>query len=145
VQDYERAQLLERIDREGGTVGVSIPDQLEVDGEVIDLAAFVFDAKSTDGPPESEVRAVIQGLRGERRRRRARIESGDISREAGEELVASILGIDRALNALEGESDLDLEAESQRRRQADRKRWLSFLDSVTGDESRSSGGHGRSK
>lgn len=145
MQDYERAQLLERVDREGGTVGVSIPDRLDVDGEVIDLAAFVFDATGADGPPESEVRAVIQGLRGERRRRRERIESGDISREAGEELAESILGIDRALNALEGGSDVDLEAESRRRRQADRKRWLSFLDSVTGDESRSSGGHGRSK
>ena len=145
MQDYERAQLLERIDREGGTVGVSIPDQLDVDGEVIDLAAFVFRVKRGDGPPESEIREVIQGLRGERRRRREQIETGDISREAGEALAASILGIDRALNALEGASAVDLEAESQRRRQADRKRWLSFLDSVTGDESRSSGGHGRPK
>ncbi|MFB6110637.1 MAG: DUF5788 family protein [Halodesulfurarchaeum sp.] len=146
MQDYERAQLLERIEREGSTVGVSIPDRLSIgEDEAIDLAAFVFEVRRGDGPAESRVREVIRDLRAERRRRRAKIESGEISREAGERLAEAIQGIDRALNALEtADEEVDLEAATRRRRRADRKRWMSFIESVTGEEFQSKGGHDRS-
>jgi hypothetical protein len=135
VKPFERDRLLERIDREGATIGASIPERLSIDGDPIDLQSFVHEAKRADGPPERRIQAVVRGLRGERRRRRERIESGDLTREEGEDLADSILGIDRALTVLEADGDTDIEAESEKRRQADRKRWLSFVKSVTGDES----------
>ncbi|MDR5656817.1 DUF5788 family protein [Halodesulfurarchaeum sp. HSR-GB] len=143
MQDYERERLLERIDREGATVGASIPDTLEVAGEQIDLAAFVLDARS-EGPEPSEedVQSLIRELRAERKRRRAEIEAGEISRDRGERLAESILGIDRALTALESDADTDLEAETRRRERADQKRWRSFLDSVTGEDEKRGGRRG---
>ncbi|APE95922.1 DUF5788 family protein [Halodesulfurarchaeum formicicum] len=143
MQDYERERLLERIDREGATVGASIPDSLEVNGEQIDLAAFVLDARG-DGPEPSaeEVQSLIRELRGERKRRRAKIETGEISRDRGERLAESILGIDRALTALESDADTDLEAEARRRKRADQKRWRSFLDSATGEDENRGGRRG---
>jgi hypothetical protein len=135
VKPFERDRLLERIDREGATVGASIPDRLSIDGDPIDLRSFVHEARRAEGPPERRVREVVRGLRGERRRRRERIEEGDLTRADGEDLADSILGIDRALTVLEADGETDIEAESERRQQADRKRWLNFVTSVTGEES----------
>ncbi|MDZ7849254.1 MAG: DUF5788 family protein [Halodesulfurarchaeum sp.] len=136
MKPFERDRLLERIDRDGATVGASIPDQLSIAGETVDLAAFVHDASDANGgPSDDRIREVIRGLRAERKRRRDEIETGELSTDRAEELADSILGIDRALTVLESDTETDIEAESERQRQADRKRWLSFLNSVTGKNS----------
>ncbi|MFW6004112.1 MAG: DUF5788 family protein [Halodesulfurarchaeum sp.] len=136
MKPFERDRLLERIDRDGATIGASIPDRLSIAGETVDLAAFVHESSAaSDGPGEDRIRDVIRGLRAERTRRRNEIETGEISLERAEELADSILGIDRALTVLESDGETSVEAESERQRRADRKRWLSFLDSVTGEES----------
>jgi hypothetical protein len=133
VKDHVRDGLLERIDRDGATVGQSIPESLSVGERTIDLRAFVRAASDGDRDPEA-VQSVIVGLRRERERRRERLESDSLSREAGRELADSILGIDRALTVLESAGEPDIEAEIERKRVADRKRWHSFLEEVTGDE-----------
>ena len=104
MKEYERKQLLERIGRDGATVGAAIPDRIDIQGESVDLREFVFEIKRRDTVPPGERERVEQAktnLRRERLQRKQRIEDGDISREEGERLAEAIIGIDRALNALE--------------------------------------------
>lgn len=135
MKEYERKQLLERVERESATVGAEIPERITVQGEEIDLQEFVFEIKRRDTIPSGErdrVDRAKRNLRRERLQRKQRIEEGSISYEEGAELVEAIVGIDRALNALEGLGPTDLEAAEQRTEAADRKRWLSFLQQALG-------------
>jgi len=135
VKEYERKQLLERLDRSGSTVGLDIPERITVQGESVDLREFVFEIKRLESVPSGErerVQTAKSNLRRERLQRRQRIEDGEISYEEGEALVESILGIDRALNGLESLGPTDLKAEVRHREIADRKRWMSFLKQVLG-------------
>ncbi|AGB16868.1 hypothetical protein Halru_2282 [Halovivax ruber XH-70] len=146
VQPYERSQLLERVERDGATVGVDIPDRLDVQGEELDLQSFVFEIKRRETIPSGERDRVDQAkrnLRRERVERVERIEEGDITFEEGEELASAIIGIDRALNALENLGPTNLEREQQAQELADRKRWLSFLKKALGEEDDASSRGGR--
>ena len=144
MKQFERKQLLERIEREGATVGASIPDQITVQGEEIDLQEFVFEIRRRDTVPRGErdrVEQAKRNLRRERLQRKQRIEDGDITREEGERLAEVIIGLDRALTELETLGPVDVEAEAQAKEAADRKRWTKFLQKALGradDES----GHG---
>ena len=147
MQEYERKQLLERIGREGATVGADIPERIDIQGEAIDLREFVFEIKRRDTVPAGERERVEQAkknLRRERTERKRRIEHDDISREDGEELVRAIVGIDRALNALENLGPTNLEAEIEAQEQADTKRWMNFLQKALGNEEKGRGVRGSS-
>ncbi|MDG5777011.1 DUF5788 family protein [Haloarculaceae archaeon H-GB2-1] len=142
MKEFERKRLLERIDREGATVGASIPERIEVQGESVDLQEFVFEIKRRDTVPAGErekVERAKKNLRRERLQRKQRIEAGEVSVAEGEELANAIIGIDRALNALENLGPTDLEAETQAQEAADRKRWMTFLRKALGHESDSQG------
>lgn len=135
VKEYERKQLLERVEREGATVGATIPETIDVQGEEIDLREFVFEIKRRDTIPAGErdrVDEAKKNLRRERLQRRQRLEEGDITFDEGEDLVAAVVGIDRALNALESLGPTDLQRESDAKEAADRKRWMSFLKQALG-------------
>lgn len=80
------------------------------------------------------VEQAKQNLRRERNERLELIEEGDISREKGEELAGSIIGIDRALNALESLGPTNLEREQKAQQAADTKRWMSFLKKALGQD-----------
>ena len=137
MKPYERTQLLERVDREGATVGVDIPDRIDVQGEEIDLHEFVFEIKRRGTIPSGErdrVERAKKNLRRERLQRVQRIEEDDITFEEGEGLANSVIGIDRALNALESLGPTDLEREQQANELADKKRWMSFLKQALGRE-----------
>ena len=140
MKPYERKQLLARLDREGATVGATIPDEITVQGERLALAEFVFETRSRGSVPADERETVEQAkrnLRRERLARRQRIEEGDITRERGEELVESIIGIERALHALGDLGTADIEREATAKEAADQKRWMNFLKQALGqDESR---------
>jgi hypothetical protein len=149
VQEYERKQLLERVEREGATVGADIPETIEVQGESVDLREFVFEVKRRERVPPGEqdrVDRAKRNLRRERLQRKQRIEDGAIDYEEGERIADSIVGIDRALNALESLGPTDLEAEREAKETADRKRWVSFLQQALGnddtDRGRTRGGGG---
>ncbi|WP_423745414.1 DUF5788 family protein (plasmid) [Haladaptatus sp. SPP-AMP-3] len=138
MKGYERKGLLERVEREGATVGASIPETISVQGQDIDLREFVFEIKRLDTVPAGERERVEQAktnLRRERLQRKERLEEADISFEEGERLVESIIGIDRALNALESLGTTNLEAEEKAKEAADQKRWVSFLQKALGKES----------
>jgi hypothetical protein len=137
VKEFERKQLLERVNREAATVGAEIPDAIEVQGEEVELREFVFEIKRRDTIPAGErdrVDRAKKNLRRERLERLGKIEDGEVSYEEGERLAESIIGIDRALNALEQLRPVDLEQESAVQETADRKRWMNFLQQALGHE-----------
>ena len=144
MKEYERKQLLERIERDGATVGADIPDRIDVQGEAVDLREFVVEIKRRDTIPDGERERVEQAkknLRRERLQRKQQIEDEevDVSREEGEELAQAIIGIDRALNALEGLGPTNLEAEIEAQEKADKQRWMNFLKKALGRDSDSHG------
>ncbi|MFC6615331.1 DUF5788 family protein [Halopenitus salinus] len=142
MKEFRRKQLLERVDREAATIGTSIPEAIEVRGESIDLREFVFEIERRETVPSGErdrVERAKRNLRRERRERRERIEEGTIPYEEGRELASAIVGIDRALEALESLDSGSLEAEAERREAADRKRWMNFLKKALGRDDSSSG------
>ena len=142
MKDFERKQLLERIEREGATVGADIPDRIEVQGEEVDLQSFVFEIKRRDTIPPGErdrVEQAKKNLRRERLQRKQRIEDGEISYEEGERLANAVIGIDRALNALEQLGPANLEQEAKAKEAADKKRWMKFLKKALGHEQADSG------
>lgn len=141
VKEFQRKQLVERVGRDGATVGASIPERITVQGEAVDLREFVFEVKRRETVPPGEhdrVERAKRNLRRERRERMRRLEDEDVAEtityREGEALVESIVGIDRALNALESLDPTDLEAEAEARDTADRKRWVTFLQEVLGHD-----------
>lgn len=147
MKEFQRKQLLERIEREGATVGVDIPESITVQGEELDLHAFVFEIRRRDTIPPGErerVERAKKNLRRERLQRKQRIEDDDISFEEGEQLAHAIVGIDRALNALGQLGTVDVEQEAQQQAAADRKRWTRFLQKALGQDSQSDS-HGVSR
>lgn len=143
MKPYERKQLKERIGREGATVGASIPETIDVQGEEIALREFIFETKRRDTVPSDDRERVDQlkkNLRRERSQRIQRIENDNISFETGEQLVESIIGIDRALSALEQLKPVDIEREIATKEAADRKRWSNFLQRALGNDDGSTRG-----
>lgn len=137
VKEYERMQLLERIERDGATVGARIPERITVQGTEVGLRELVFETKRRDVVSSDErerVDEVKKNLRRERLERRQRLEGEAMEYDEAERLADTIVGIDRALNALESLEPTDLEDEIARLEQADKKRWLSFLKSVLGHD-----------
>lgn len=138
MKEFQRKQLLERVERESATVGVDIPDAITVQGEELDLREFVFEIRRRATIPPGErdrVERAKKNLRRERLQRKQRIEDEDITFEEGERLAEAIIGIDRALNALEQLGPVDVEAEATRQEAADTKRWMTFLRKALGRES----------
>ncbi|MFC7044976.1 DUF5788 family protein [Halobacteriaceae archaeon GCM10025711] len=135
MREFERKQLLERVGREGATVGATIPETIDLQGDPFDLREFVFEVKRAEGvsaDERQEVQDMKKLLRRARTDRRDAIEEDDLSKAEGERLVEEIIGIDRALNALESLGRTDLEAEVEARQTADQKRWMSFLRQALG-------------
>ncbi len=137
MQEYERKQLLERIGRESATVGVDIPERIEVQGTEVDLREFVFEIKRRETVPAGErerVERAKRNLRRERLERKEQIEAGEVPFEEGEVLADGIIGIDRALEALENLDGASVEAEAERQATADKKRWMNFLKQALGND-----------
>jgi hypothetical protein len=146
VKEFERKQLLERVNREGATIGVDIPDRIDVQGEEVELRDFVFEIKRRETVPEGEKERVDEAkknLRRERLQRLQRIEENEVSYEEGQRLVESIVGIDRALNALEQLRPANLEQEAQLQEAQDQKRWMNFLKQALGRDGGASKRGGR--
>jgi len=149
VKEFQRKQLLERIEREGATVGASIPDQITVQGEEIALQQFVFEIRRRETIPPGEkqrVERAKRNLRRERLQRKQRIENDDITLAEGERLAEAIIGLDRALNELETLDPPSLTDEQQAQEAADRKRWMKFLQKALGQTDDSGqGARGRNR
>jgi hypothetical protein len=133
IDDDAREALLDRVNSPSATVGASVPDEVEVDGEAVDLSAFIVETRNVDAVPpalDRKVTAARESLEAERERRIERIETDAIDRETAEALADEAIGIDRALNALEGIRRPGFADEHHADTLAGHERWLAFVDQV---------------
>ena len=131
--DDAREALLDRVNSPSATVGASVPDEVEVAGEAVDLSAFIVETRNVDAVPpalDRKVTAARESLEAERERRIERIETDAIDRETAEALADEAIGIDRALNALEGIRRPGFADEHHADTLAGHERWLAFVDQV---------------
>lgn len=132
MEDHERRRLLDKL-RGGSTVGFRMPDRIEVDGTTLELKRLVFESERLDAVTEEErerVEEVLGLLRRERSRRRRRIAEGDVSVEEGETLADEVIGIDRAINALEGLDAPGFGEEARRRRIEGHEKFLGLVNQL---------------
>lgn len=137
VRDYERKQLLERVEREGATIGAQIPEQIMIQEQEIPLREFVFEIRRRESYPPGErerVRTAKRNLRRGRLQRLQRLRDEEIPYDTGEALAEEIIGIDRALNALDQLSAPDIEQQAQQETIDDTKRWVRFLKRALGQQ-----------
>lgn len=131
MNERQRRELLDQIQRSSKTIGKEIPDELAVQGTTIDLKEFVFECNRLGTIPEDErdrIEAMKKKLKRERLDRKQRLRDEDITYEEGERLVHSIHGIDRALNALEGLDSPDIEEQLRQKKLEDARELLSLID-----------------
>lgn len=137
MKPYERKGLLERVEREGATVGARIPETITIQDREMRLREFVFETRKRDTvAPEDRgaVEEAKRNLRRERLERKNRLENDEMTVAEGEQLASSIVGIDRALHALNDLGPTDLEREATAQETADQKRWMSFLKQALGHD-----------
>jgi len=133
MDERERAKLLERINRQGATVGESTPDTITVHGDELDLSEFLIETRKLEELPAETVEIVSEAkrvLREERATRVERIETDQLDSAVGERLASEVLGIDRALNALENVRQPSFGEQAQSAVIDDYERWLGFLDTI---------------
>lgn len=134
IDPAEREDLLESITRSSATIGKRIPETIEIDGDSFALREFVMETKRQGRvPPDrrKEVQAVRARLKPERKRRKERLASGEITADEGTALARSIIGIDRAVNALKNLYETDLDDRSTEEYVDGTRRWLAFVDQLT--------------
>lgn len=134
MEKHQRDKLLAKIEREGATVGHSIPEVISIDGEELELSKLVFNIQDTRDIPEDSfesLKSLKQVLRQERNSRVDTIEAGDISYSKGEQLVEEIIGIDRALHLLENlGGDTSIEKQSEVNELKRTKKWREFVQKI---------------
>jgi hypothetical protein len=135
MDDTEREEYLTEVRRKGSTIGADLPEVIEIGGDEIELDEFLIETRKVDRiPPEAETKITEAKrlLRVERKDRLDRLENDPIDHETAETLVAEINGLDRALNALGNIRHPDYGERSREATVEDHKKWLGFIDDVSG-------------
>jgi len=133
LTDRRREELLERVQRKSATVGQQLPQSVEIQGTEMNLKEFVWETKRQGTvPPElrDRVREVRAKLTTERKQRKQRLESAELTEKEAEDLAQSIVGIDRAISALQNLHEPDLADSARQAEVESSRRWVSFLDSI---------------
>ena len=113
----QRERLLERVYQPSGSIGRSIPETVDCDGETIPVREPYFefaDQESLSGSDEERVHDLLSTLRRERLRLVQRLREDDVAFATGEALVETIHDIDRAINAYESLEDPSLSEQYRR-------------------------------
>lgn len=134
LDDDDREELLEHIQRKTATIGEQIPESIDLDGEPFALREFVWETKRQGMvPPDrrGEVQAVRARLKTERERRRDRLRTESMTEAEARALARSIVGIDRALTALKNLYETDLGDRSHEEYVEGNRRWLAFIDQLS--------------
>ncbi|WP_440772385.1 DUF5788 family protein [Natronorubrum sp. DTA28] len=131
----ERRDLLERANRQSATIGQTLPETITVGDDELPLEEFVIETRKVEGIPDDVqplVRETERELTAERKRLVARLESAPIGREEGEQIVETIVGLDRAKNALRSLRRKRFGAEASSAVLDDHERWLDFVNAIRG-------------
>ncbi|MEF8780173.1 MAG: DUF5788 family protein [Haloferacaceae archaeon] len=135
MNEKRREELLARIRRQGATVGASIPETVTVGEAQLPLREFLIETRKVEGvPPDARdlVRDTTRKLNGRREELVARLETAPLEDEEAERIADEIVGIDRAINALENLRRPTYGEETAGEALADHRRWLDFLRTIQG-------------
>ncbi|MFC7131676.1 MULTISPECIES: DUF5788 family protein [Salinibaculum] len=133
MDEAQREELLARINSQGATIGAQIPDTITLAGDELHLSEFLIETRKVDRiPPEAEEKLTEakRALREARARRVERLETESLALDTAEAIADEVVGIDRALNALENIRHPDFGDHAHSAKIADHKKWLGFLDTV---------------
>lgn len=133
MDEETREDLLTRVNRQSATVGASLPDVITVGGDELELSEFLIETRRVEGvtPEERElVTEALVALETERKRLVERLETEEMAEQEGEELATTIVGIDRARNALENLRRPSYGEVAGSNSIEDHKRWRDFLDTI---------------
>lgn len=134
LDEHERERLLDQLSRGSTSVGGSIPDTVDVQGTEVPLREFVLEVTGFDAVPDAErerADELVTELKRERLQRRNRLASDDdVTAAEGEQLVESIVGLDRAINALESLDARGFEEQAHEQWLDEQKRWSAFLHRI---------------
>ena len=131
----DRRDLLERANRQSATIGQQLPETITVGDNELELEEFVIETRKVKGIPDDVkplVRNAQVALTNERKRLVERLESAPIDREEGEAIVETIVGIDRALNALKSLRRERFGATARSAAVEGHERRLEFVDLIRG-------------
>ncbi len=134
LDEEDREELLEHIQRKTATIGEQIPESIDLDGEPFALREFVWETKRQGMvPPDrrGEVQAVRARLKDERERLRDRLRTESMTTADAEGLARTIIGIDRALTALKNLYETDLGERSNEEYVEGNRRFLAFIDQLS--------------
>lgn len=137
MDDSKINMYLDQIDRDSATVGINIPEEIEVQGQVIPLKTIVFEVCSEGSIPDSydlNLSDIKVNLRRERNDMIDRIESGEVTETEAEDIVRKSKQIERSLNAINNPLEEDLESRIKRKEAQDKKKWRNFLNKIKGNE-----------
>ncbi|MFB6161937.1 MAG: DUF5788 family protein [Halococcoides sp.] len=133
LDDERRAELIERVQRRGSTIGQTIPETVEIDGTELALKEFVWETKQQGVVPPDQrdrVRSVRASLTDKRDDLVNRLRTADITADEAERLADEIVGIDRAIAALKNLHEPDIAEADREHNLESNRRWVDFLDTI---------------
>ncbi|MDR5673511.1 Uncharacterized protein AArcCO_0480 [Halalkaliarchaeum sp. AArc-CO] len=133
LDQQKREELLRRVNRQGATVGARTPETVAVGGEEFHLREFLIETRKVEGvPPDARdlVKEATTELSKRRKQLHGRLETESLTRAEADRIAEEIIGLDRAINALENLRRPTYGEQATKSSIADHKRWLDFLESV---------------
>ena len=133
LDEQKRKELLRRVNRQGATVGARTPETVTVGDEEFHLREFLIETRKVKGvPPDARelVKKATTELSKRRKQLHDRLETEPLTRPEAERIAEEIIGLDRAVNALENLRRPTYGEQSTKSSIEDHKRWLNFLESV---------------
>lgn len=135
ISESERNHLREKINRDSLTIGVSIPEELTVQGQTIPLQTLIFEICSSEDVPDhlnDNISSIKRDLIREMSDCIQTIENEEITYNTGQELVTKVAQIQRAINIVENPTENhDISTHAQRSQAKDTKKWRDFVDRIT--------------
>ncbi|MFP4170395.1 MAG: DUF5788 family protein [Methanomassiliicoccales archaeon] len=135
VTPEDRKRCLAKIHSSLFWVGRFIPEEEEVEGEIVPLRDLVFRWIGERDPSDEEIRGALSlasKLECRAREIEDRIKEEDISREEAERLLDHILGLMRAVDELRkrGGEGSEIRLQALTCQVDDERRWLEFVKGV---------------
>lgn len=129
IGKYEREALIDRIDKEGATVGHEIPDEITIDDDVVELSRVASHIRKT-GVSQTRFDDIMEfkrTLRQKQNDNRDKIQNAELTHETAEQLAEETIGVERVLNMFQGDDVDSISDELKRNRAQRQKRWQAFL------------------
>lgn len=132
MDDIERKKYLAEIEKETSTVGIDMPDNLEVNGNNIPANDIIFNMSSEGNLPGNmnmKISQLKQDLIKEKNNLIEEIEKADITSDTAEEYIEKINQIERVIDSLNPD-DMSFGDKSDINQAKKTKKWRNFIDKI---------------